>query len=88
MTFGRRTSLRSYRSGSGTFSWPVTHLRIFKAGGGDEFSAQDTSSPLWTIPVEYRGSVVLFSCCGVAAYMSTRARRISCAVIVLLVSSP
>ncbi|ETI22174.1 hypothetical protein G647_06247 [Cladophialophora carrionii CBS 160.54] len=40
--------------------------------------------PMWTIPVEFRGSIVLFSFCAVAAYLSTRGRRICCAVLILL----
>ncbi|KAH0843215.1 hypothetical protein AYO21_03507 [Fonsecaea monophora] len=40
--------------------------------------------PMWTIPVEFRGSIVLFSFCGVAAFFSTRGRRICCALVILL----
>ncbi|KIW67438.1 hypothetical protein, variant 5 [Phialophora macrospora] len=40
--------------------------------------------PMWTIPVEFRGSIVLFSFCAVAAYLSTKGRRICCATFILL----
>ena len=39
---------------------------------------------MWTIPVEFRGSIVLFMFCAVAAQLSTRSRRICCAIIILL----
>ncbi|EXJ71597.1 uncharacterized protein A1O5_05405 [Cladophialophora psammophila CBS 110553] len=40
--------------------------------------------PMWTIPVEFRGSIVLFSFCAVAAFLSTRGRRICCSILILL----
>jgi peptidoglycan/LPS O-acetylase OafA/YrhL len=39
---------------------------------------------MWTIPVEFRGSLVLFWFLAAAAYLSTRGRRIFCLVTVTL----
>jgi hypothetical protein len=39
--------------------------------------------PLWTIPVEFRGSMALFSFCAVAAYLSTRGRRVCCTLFII-----
>jgi len=39
---------------------------------------------MWTIPVEFRGSLVVFWFCAAASCMSTRARRIFCCVVMAL----
>lgn len=39
---------------------------------------------MWTIPVEFRGSMILFWFCAAAAYMSLRGRRTFAGVVILL----
>ncbi|KEF56358.1 uncharacterized protein A1O9_07939 [Exophiala aquamarina CBS 119918] len=39
---------------------------------------------MWTIPVEFRGSLVVFWFCAASAYLSTRGRRIFCLVAIAL----
>lgn len=39
---------------------------------------------MWTIPVEFRGSLVVFWFCAASAYLSTRGRRIFCLVVITM----
>lgn len=39
---------------------------------------------MWTIPVEFRGSLVVFWFCAASAYMSTRGRRSFCLAVITL----
>lgn len=39
---------------------------------------------MWTIPVEFRGSLVVFWFCAAASFLSTRGRRVFCCVVMAL----
>ncbi|KIV88687.1 hypothetical protein PV10_08346 [Exophiala mesophila] len=39
---------------------------------------------MWTIPVEFRGSLVLFWFCASSAYLTTRGRRLFCLIVISL----
>lgn len=39
---------------------------------------------MWTIPVEFRGSLVVFWFCAASAYLSTRGRRVFCLVVITM----